>query len=474
MRVNTAIRGGMVVSEKEVRQVDVGIVGGRVAVLASPGSALEADSVIDATGSYVVPGGVDTHTHIAWRYEDGGHSRDSFETGTAMAAVGGTTTILDFVSAMPGESVRERTDARMAEAEGKSVIDYGLHPILSSADDQVLSEIPGLIDDGFAWFKIFTTFGYRVDDYGIFKLMEQIAFHHGLAGVHAENHDICAGATDDLVANGRIHVGDFPFSRPGFAESQAIHMVSLFARRLGSPLWIYHVSGTEALGAVKESLALGTHIRAETCTHYLVFDESVYGGPHGWQFVIAPPIRDGASQSHLWAAIAEGRVSSVASDHCAYDRESKAAGIEADDFRKLEAGAPGVGARIPLLWSRGVSEGRLDPCQFVRVASGDPARSMGTWPRKGALDVGSDADVVLIDPAAVWAYPEPDPRTGSDYCLYSGVQLRGRPTLTMLRGTVVARDGLVVGRPGHGEFVRCSVDDRHWSSDALGCAAERG
>jgi dihydropyrimidinase len=457
----------MVVSEKEVRHVDIGIADGRVAALAAPETLLPADTMIDATGTFVVPGGIDTHSHIAWRYEDGGRSRDNFQTGTAMAALGGTTTIVDFVSVMPGESLRQQTDARMAEADGMSLIDYGFHPILSSADDQVLSEIPHLIDDGFGWFKIFTTFEYRVDDSGILRLMEQIARFGGLAGIHAENHEICSQATADLVASGRTHVVDFPLSRPAIAESEAIHMVSVFARQLDAPVWIYHVSGADALAAVEESLDLGTRIRAETCTHYLAFDDSVYSGPDGWQFVIAPAIRDAANQARLWEGLANRLVSSVGSDHCAYDRNSKSAGIRADDFTKLETGAPGTEARIPFLWSRGVSEGRLDPRQFVRVASAEPARSMGMWPRKGALDIGSDADLVLIDPEAVWTFPEPDPAFGSDYSLYTGLPLKGRPILTMVRGTVVVRDGASIGQPGHGAFVRCSVDDRHWTSEAL-------
>jgi dihydropyrimidinase len=469
VKLDTVIRGGVVVSETETRESDIGLVDGRVAALAAPGALADADGaeVIDAAGTFVVPGGIDTHTHIQWRYEDGGHSRDTFRTGSALAAIGGTTTVLDFVSVMPRESLRQQTDLRMAEADGESLIDYGLHPILSSADDRVLDEIPRVIEDGFAWFKIYTTFDYRVDDYGIFKLMERIADHHGLAGIHAENHDICSRVTADMAARGRVQIADFPESRPAVAEAEAIHMVSVFARRLGSPLWIYHVSGTEALAAVEESLDLGTRVRAETCAHYLAFDESVYSRPENWQFVIDPPIRDAANQSRLWKAIAGGLVSSVGSDHCAYDRMSKAAGIEADDFTKLEGGSPGIDARMPLLWSRGVGEGRLNPCQFVRVNSAEPARTMGVWPRKGALEIGSDADLVLIDPHAVWDFPEPDPAFGSDYSLYANLRLKGRPILTMVRGTVVVRDGVVVGSPGHGRFVRCSVDDRMWTPRAL-------
>jgi dihydropyrimidinase len=473
VKLDTVIRGGMIVSEKEVRQLDIGIADGRVAALAAPEILLSADTMVDATGTFVVPGGIDTHSHIAWRYEDGGHSGDNFQTGTAMAALGGTTTIVDFVSVMPGESVRQQTDARLAEADGMSLIDYGFHPILSSADDQTLSEIPQLINDGFAWFKVFTTFEYRVDDSGILRLMEQIARYGGLAGIHAENHEICTQATADLVARGRTRVMDFPKSRPAIAESEAIHMVSVFARRFDAPVWIYHVSGADALAAVEESLDLATRIRAETCTHYLAFDDSVYTGPDGWQFVIAPPIRDAADQASLWEGIADRLVSSVGSDHCAYDRNSKSAGIKADDFTKLETGAPGTDARIPFLWSRGVSEGLLYPRQFVRIASAEPARSMGVWPRKGALDVGSDADLVLIDPEAVWTFPEPDPAFGSDYSLYTGLPLKGRPILTMVRGTVVARDGVSIGRPGHGAFVKCSVDARQWTPEALARADGR-
>ncbi len=459
MRLETVIRHGTVASEEGVRQLDVGILDGRVAVLAEPAAMLSGRTVIDATDRYIVPGSIDSHAHIAWPF-DGTTSRDDFESATRAAAWGGTTTVLDFVPVSAGESPLAAAERRFRVADGSATVDYGFHPILSSAERVVLDAIGPLIRDGFASFKMYTTYSERLDDGDVWAVMTEIARHGGLAGFHAENHDLLQRSMRALVEAGRTTMRDFPESRPSIAEAEAIEMIAFYARRLDAPIWIYHLSGADALRTLAEARARGSRIQAETCTHYLTFDDSVFGGPDAWRFGITPPIRDAASQQSLWDGIQTGFLSAVGSDHCAYGSDQKAVGRE--DFTKLPFGAPGIDARLPLLWSRGVSDGRISIQDFVRISATQPARALGMYPRKGVLLPGSDADLVVIDPSVEWSFPVPTPGNGSDYSLYSGIPLKGKPTLTMVRGRVVAKDGVAVGQPGHGTFVKRSISDGYW------------
>ncbi len=459
MGLETVIRHGMVASEEGVRPLDIGILDGKVAVLAEPAAELGGRTVVDATDRYIVPGSIDTHTHIAWPF-DGATSTDDFESATHAAAWGGTTTVLDFVPIPNGMSPLAAAERRLRMADGCAVVDYGFHPVLSSAGRVVLDEIGSLIREGFASFKIYTTYGERLDDGEVWAVMNEIARHGGLAGFHAENHELLQRSIRALVDRGRTTMHDFPLSRPSIAEAEAIEMIAFYARRLDAPVWIYHLSGADALSTLAEARARGSRIQAETCTHYLTFDDSVFGEPDAWRFGITPPIRDAASQQALWEGIHTRSLSAVGSDHCAYSSDQKAVGR--DDFTKLPFGAPGIDARLPLLWSRGVADGRISIGDFVRISATQPARALGMYPRKGALLPGSDADLVVIDPSIEWSFPVPTPGNGSDYSLYSGIPLKGKPTLTMVRGRVVAKDGLVVGQPGHGMFVKRSISDSDW------------
>ncbi|MGW0805112.1 dihydropyrimidinase [Nonomuraea sp. NPDC002799] len=452
------VRGALVVTEHEIEVMDVGVLGERIAALAAPGSLRGRQTVEARPGAILVPGGIDTHTHIAWPISEGVRGLDDFSSATRAAAVSGTTTVIDFVPATAG-SLAEAAETRLAEA-AESVIDYTFHPVIARVTPERLREIPGLISQGMASFKIYTTYDDRLDDAEIRTVMETIAAAGGLAGFHAENHAILERAKDGVLAGAGGAIEGFPGSRPGSAESAAIGLVTHFARELDAPVYIYHVSGGEALSAIEAAGESGVRVQAETCTHYLVLDESVYRRADAWKYVITPPVRGGADQRRLWAALRAGVLGSVASDHCAYGIEHKRAG--ARDFTLLPPGAPGLDARIPMLWHHGVTEGRLDLRQFVEVSATGPARTFGLYPRKGVIRVGADADLVLWNPTRTWTWPVWERGWGSDYEPYEGFSGTGLPELTLSRGRVVARDGRFTGGEAGGRFVPQHIDTRLW------------
>jgi dihydropyrimidinase len=458
--LDTLIRGGRVVTESGVLEVDIGIAGERVVALVAPGTRADVSEVIDADGAYVVPGSIDSHTHIRVPVGDE-ESEDDFDTATAAAVVSGTTTIIDFIHTARDESPLAAAEKRLAMAEGKCVADYGFHPILTSADARVRSEIAMLVHAGFASFKMYTTYpNQRLDDGEVWQLMREIARAGGLPGLHTENHELLTRLTTELVAEGRVAVSDFPASRPPVVEADTIGMVARFARHLETPVFIFHMSGGEGLDVLRDARASGVPVIGETCTHYLAFDDGVFRRPDSWKFVITPPIRDAAARDSLWQAIRDGFISSIGSDHVAYTLAQKTAA--GDSFTAIPAGAPGIEVRVPMLLSEGVNGGRLTIEEFVAVTATRPARVLGLYPRKGTISVGSDADLVLVDLDRPWTVADGPSPSGAGWSIYGDYQGRGHPRLTMLRGTVVARDGKFVGRPGAGRFL-----ERRLSMDAL-------
>ncbi|GIH65019.1 dihydropyrimidinase [Microbispora siamensis] len=452
------VSGALVVAEHDIEVADLGVAGEKIAALAAPGT-LRGTRIVEARpGSVLVPGGIDTHTHIAWPIAEGVRSLDDFASATRAAAVSGTTTVIDFVPASGGSLVAAARE-RMAEA-ASSVIDYTFHPVIARITPDRLREIPALVDEGLASFKIYTTYDDRLDDGEIRAVMTAVAEAGGLAGFHAENHDILEHAKSAVLAESGAVIDRFPGSRPGSAESAAIGLVTHFARELGAPVYVYHVSGGEALSAIETARETGVLVQAETCTHYLVLDDSVYGRPDGWKYVITPPVRDAAAQDRLWDALRAGVLGSVASDHCAYGLEHKLPG--AADFTALPPGAPGLDARVPLLWHHAVTRGRLGLRGFAEVSATGPARTFGMYPRKGVIRVGADADLVLWNPERQWTWPAFEAGWGSDYEPYEGMTGVGLPELTISRGRVVARDGRFTGSGGAGRFVPQRIDTRQW------------
>jgi len=450
------ITGADVISEYDSGLRDVGVRGEQISAIAAPGS-LVGRSRIDGSGCVLIPGGIDTHTHIDWPIEDHVRSLDGFEDATALAAVSGTTFVIDFVPPTTGSLVAAAHER--LEAAAGSVIDFSLHPILNRADGDSLAAIPELAREGMASFKIFTT-AAGLGDAHLRRLVEAIGAAGGLAGFHAENPGIIARALRAVEEESGGALRGFARSRPATAESASIALVAHFARELDCPAFIHHVSGGLALDAVEAARRAGAAVRAETCCHYLVFDDSVYARTDAWKWVITPPLRPRESQNRLWAGLREGSIACVASDHCAYGLRHKTAGL--DDFRLLPPGAPGLAARMPILWETGVRCQQLSTREFVEVVSTQPARTFGLYPRKGVIRVGADADLVLWDPQKEWTWPAWSSEQGPDYDLYEGRRGSGVPRLTIIRGTIVAKEGRYVGPSGNGQYVPQTIDTRLW------------
>jgi dihydropyrimidinase len=448
------IRGGEVVTGSSRQFADVAVTAGQVSGVLAAGAPARSTREIDASGLLIMPGGIDTHTHVAWPFE-GQVTVDNWTSATTAAVLGGTTTIVDFVPPGDGDLV-ERCHARAEEARAGAVIDFALHPILTSAEDSELNAIGKVIADGFTSFKMYTTYeDRRIDDGAAWVLMQAIAAHGGLPGFHAENHEVLASALKAQVRSGQLGVSDYPESRPGLAEAETIQMVSMYAKRLGTAVYIFHVSGSDALGAVRQARGLGATVHAETCAHYLTLDDSVFDGPDPWRFVISPPIRTAADRADLWEAVASGDLVSVGSDHCAYDEQVKRAWPQ--DHRRIPAGAPGIEWRTPLLWSGAVDRG-IDPCTFVQISSERAARALGLFPRKGTITVGSDADLVLWDPRVNWAGGDLAPVSPATFSLYRDVAGSGLPRHVIVGGRLIVEDRKFVTGDAQGRFIARSPD----------------
>jgi len=449
-----------VVTAAREAPLDVAVSDGRISAILAPGSDAAAERELDAAGCLVMPGGIDTHTHARWPF-DGKRTQDGFAGAGRSAAVGGTTTLVDFVPQLdPGQRLLDAAHDRIDEVEAESPVDVALHPILNRVDDQVLADIGEVIAAGLTSFKMYTTYSdKRVDDGQIWVLMQEIVRHRGLPGFHAENHDIIGIATERSAALGHVALSDFPETRPGIAEAAAIETVSLMARKLNSAVYIFHVSGQEAFDAVLHgNQAPGGRVFAETCTHYLAFNDSVFSRDDAWKFVITPPIRGAADQDALWRGIRDGQVTSVGSDHCAYPASAKSE--HPYDHRLVPPGAAGIEHRTPVLWDEAVNCRGLSPSQFVDISATRAARALGLYPQKGTVAVGADADLVVLDPEAAWTGADFPAATFDTFSLYDDRKGKGRPKHVFSRGRQVVDSFAFTGRPGDGKFVARSRHPR--------------
>lgn len=447
------IRGGTVVTPSGMELIDVGIRDGKVSALVQPGTPLRADDEIDAADHFVMPGGIDTHTHASWPFQ-GSRTDDGFDGAGKVAALGGTTTMVDFVPPLaPGKRLMDAARERIREVEENSPIDVALHPILNRSDPTVVDDIGAVIEAGLTSFKMYTTYtDDRVDDGEIWILMQEIVKHGGLPGFHAENHDVIERSTEQLAAQGKVGMIDFPGSRPGLAEATAIDTVALMAKKLHSGVYIFHVSGEEALLAVQRGNSDGGRAFAETCTHYLALNDSVFRRDDAWKYVITPPIRSAADQDALWQGIHGGTVISVGSDHCCYPRAAK--GAHPEDHRLTPPGAAGIQHRTPLLWNEAVNRRGLSPAEFVDISATRAAKALGMYPTKGSITVGADADIVVLDPAVEWDAASFTPASENTFSLYDGYKGSGLPRHVMSRGRLVVDNFTYCGTPGAGRFVK--------------------
>ena len=455
------VRGGTVVTDAQAVTAEVLVEDEVVAAVAAPGSAAaeafagSADRIIEAAGRYVLPGGIDVHTHMEMPF-GGSFSADTFETGTRAAAWGGTTTLVDFAIQSRGRPLREGLDRWFAKAEGHCAIDYGFHMIVSDVNDDSLVEMDGLVEEGVTSFKLFMAYPgvFYSTDGEILRAMQRAAGNGALIQMHAENGIAIDQLVAQALAGGEIAPRFHGSTRPSILEGEATHRAIELARVAGAPLYIVHLSAAEALSRVVEARDRHQSVFAETCPQYLFLSDADLAreGFEGAKFVCSPPLRPAAHQEALWRGLATDDLAVVATDHCPFCfKDQKELGR--DDFSKIPNGLPGVEHRVDLL-HQGVVEGRIGLTRWVELIATAPARMFGMYPKKGTVAPGSDADLVVYDPRRQQTLSAATHHMAVDYSCYEGRTIIGGVDTVLVRGQVVIDQGRYTGRPGDGRFVR--------------------
>ena len=459
----TLITGGTVVTAADSFKADVLVDGEKVVAVGAELKAAGAKR-IDASRKYVIPGGIDVHTHMELPF-GGTMASDDFETGTAAAAFGGTTTIVDFAVQGFGEPLEKARDVWMKKARGKAVIDYGLHMIVRDVSDKVLREMETMVKDGISSFKLFMAYPgvFMVDDAAIFKALVRSAEIGGLICMHAEN----GGVIDVLVKKALAAKHTEPkwhaLTRPPEAEGEATGRAFKLAEMAGGvPLYIVHLSAAQALEQVRLFRDRGLPAYAETCPQYLFLSYENYEEPgfDGAKYVMSPPLRPRWHQDELWKGLQRTDLQVVSTDHCPFCMKEGFKGLPKQkelgkgDFSKIPNGAPGVETRMALLFDGGVAQGRITASRWVELTATTPAKIMGLFPRKGTIAAGSDADIVIWDPKATQTLSAKTHHMRVDYNPYEGRKVKGRAVTVLSRGEVIVDDGKLLGKKGRGKFLK--------------------
>jgi len=453
--MKTLIKNGNIVTAVDNYFADVMTEAGKVTVIGNKLS-MDADKVIDAKGKLVIPGGIDPHTHMELPF-GGTFASDDFRTGTIAAAHGGTTTIIDFAVQYHGESLIQAVDNWHKKAEGKTAIDYGFHLITTDLPDERIPEMTRLINEGVMSFKLFMAYPgvFLVDDATIYRAMKNAGEAGGLICMHAENGIVINEIIKHVLAEGKTAPKYHALTRPTKAEAEGVHRAIAIADMAGSPVYIVHLSCSDALEEVRAARDKGIPAYAETCPQYLFLDYSLYEreGFEGAKWVMTPPLRDRWNQDKLWQGLQGNDLQVVSTDHCPFCfKEQKELGR--DDFTKIPNGGPGVEHRMSLIYNGGVAGGRIGLNRFVELTSTSAAKLFGLLPRKGTIAVGSDADIVIFDPNEEMTISAATHHMNVDYSAYEGMKVKGVTKTVLSRGRVVIDDGKYVGKPGDGQFLR--------------------
>jgi dihydropyrimidinase len=456
--MSVLIKGGRIITATGRYTADVFAEGDKIKAI---GSDLDypADEIVDASGKYILPGAIDPHTHISMPFM-GTHAQDDYETGTIAAACGGITTVVDFDLQQKGESLLEAIERKKSWAEGKTVVDYSLHPAVMDPRPEVIAEVKqAILDYGTPSFKIFMVYDFRVDDATMIKLLEETKRYGGLVQVHAENVYIIQHMNEVLEKEGKLTPYYHALSRPNIAEEEAIARAAKMVELTGSRIYIVHLSSKEGLFKVKEARDKGIDVFAETCPQYLLLNEDRYKEPdfQGAKYVMSPPLRTQESSDALWTGLKGGDLQVVSTDHCPFDFNGKKDMFGKDDYKKIPNGAPGIETLLMLMHTEGVVKGKISLERMVDVLSTGTARMFGLKD-KGEIVVGKDADIVVFDPEQKFTITQSKLHMNVDYTPYEGMEMTGMPHSVYSRGKKVAewRDDHVafVGQVGSGRFVK--------------------
>ena len=449
--MSTVIKNGTIVTADRTYKADVLIEGESITAI---GSDLKGDKVIDAAGCFIMPGGIDPHTHLDMPFM-GTNSADDYESGTKAALSGGTTMVVDFC--IPGNGQRlmdawKDWDARAS----KAATDYSYHMCITYWNDQVRADMADVVNKGVTTFKHFMAYkgALMVNDDEMFASFRRCAELGAMPLVHAENGDVVAALQQKLLAEGITGPEGHAYSRPPEVEGEAANRAIMLADAAGVPLYIVHTSSIPAHEAIQRARALGKRVYGEPLIQHLVLDEGEYMNKdwvHAARRVMSPPFRDKKNQEDLWNGLRAGSLQVVATDHCAFTTKQKEIGLT--DFTKIPNGTGGLEDRMPVLWTHGVGTGRLTMNEFVAVTSSNIAKILNLYPKKGAVLVGADADLVIWDPEATKTVSASTQVSVIDYNVFEGQKLKGLPCLTLSRGETVYENGKVSAKTGRGKFV---------------------
>jgi len=449
--MSTVIKGGTVVNADRSFTADVLVENGTISGV---GENLSGDTSLDATGCYVMPGGIDPHTHLEMPFM-GTYSSDDFESGTRAALSGGTTMVVDFCLPAPGQSLLEARQM-WDNKTSKASCDFSFHMAITWWSEQVFNEMATVVDSGINTFKHFLAYkgALMVNDDEMYSSFKRCAALGAMPLVHAENGDVVAQLQQSLMEDGNCGPEAHAYSRPTQVEGEASNRAIMIADMAGVPLYIVHVSCEEAHEAIRRARQNGKRVFGEPLIQHLTLDESEYANTdwdHAARRVMSPPFRNKLHQDSLWAGLAAGSLQVVATDHCAFTTEQKRFGV--GDFTKIPNGTGGLEDRMPVLWSKGVSTGRLTMNEFVAVTSTNIARILNTYPKKGVVMEGADADIVVWDPARSKTITAEKQQSAIDYNVFEGFELTGLPRFTLTRGQVAVTEDTVNTQEGHGKFV---------------------
>jgi len=452
--MRTLIKSGRIVTAVDDYLADILIEGETVSMIGAS-IEVEADKVIDASRMLVIPGGIDPHTHMELPF-GGTQSSDDFFTGTRAAAFGGTTTIIEFAVQTKGESMIAGVDAWHKKAEGKTCIDYGFHLITTDFEDKHTEEMYTLMDEGITSFKLFMAYPgvFLADDATIFRAMSAAGARGGLICMHAENGIVINEIIKRFLADGRTAPKYHALTRPTIAEAEGVHRAIAIAEMAESPVYIVHLSCTDALNKVREARDRGIPAFAETCPQYLFHSIDDYGDDFkGARYVMTPPLREKHNHAELWKGLKMDDLQVISTDHCPFCmKEQKELGK--DDFSRIPNGAPGVENRMSLIYNGGVVGNRISLNRFVELTSTAAAKMFGLFPKKGTIAVGSDADLVIFDPEKEHTFGVDAEHMNVDYSSYEGWKMKGKVETVLSRGRVIIENGEHKGKAGDGQFLK--------------------
>lgn len=449
------LQGGTIVTDLKTYESDVKIVDGKIVEIGLDLSA-EGDEIVPIKGCYLVPGGIDTHTHFDL---DVGSTitADNFETGTKAAIAGGTTTVLDFATQSKGCSLNDGLLEWHEKAKEKCYCDYGFHMAITDWNDNTSKEMEDMVKEGVTSFKLYMAYKgtLQVDDAVIFKALNKAKDIGVLIGFHCENGDIISELITECKKNNQVSPKYHPISRPVDLEVEATSRLMKIAKTAKAPVYVVHLSSKEALEEVNKAKLDGVKVYTETCPQYLFLNDELYNldGFEGAKYVLSPPLRTKLDSEYLWKALQSGDIDTIGTDHCSFNyKGQKDIGI--DDFSKIPNGGPGVEHRMSLLYTYGAKEGKISINKFVELTSTKAAKLFGMYPQKGTIEVGSDADLVVIDPNVKNTISAKTQVQNVDYTPYEGYEVDCQFRHVFLRGTEVVRDGKIAVDNPTGKYIK--------------------